>query len=127
MNRAQNRAVSGAGNLKTAHPRFKPGNRSNTTEATVMKLFDPTTAPAARALALARRPTTLAGLRLGLVDNTKFNSDTLLRKLAERLQQRHDTRVTVTRRKRSPSHEIDENDIKTLRSQADLVVSGIGD
>ena len=92
-----------------------------------MKLFDPTTAPAARALALARRPTTLAGLRLGLVDNTKFNSDTLLRKLAERLQQRHDTRVTVTRRKRSPSHEIDENDIKPLRSQADLVVSGIGD
>ena len=92
-----------------------------------MKLFDPTTAPAARTLKLARRPTGLAGLRLGLVDNTKFNSDTLLRKLADRLERRHGTRVTVTRRKRSPSHEIDENDIKTLRSQADLVVSGIGD
>ena len=92
-----------------------------------MKLFDPTTPPAARALTLARRPGSLAGLRLGLVDNTKFNSDTLLGKLAERLQQRHGTRVTVTRRKRSPSHEIDERDIKTLRSQADLVVSGIGD
>jgi hypothetical protein len=92
-----------------------------------MKLFDPTTAPAARALTLARRPGGLAGLRLGLVDNTKFNSDTLLVKLAERLNQRHGTRVTVTRRKRSPSHEIDENDIETLRRQADLVVSGIGD
>jgi hypothetical protein len=77
-----------------------------------MKLFDPTTAPAARTLKLARRPAGLAGLRLGLVDNTKFNSDTLLRKLADRLERRH---------------EIDENDIKTLRSQADLVVSGIGD
>jgi hypothetical protein len=92
-----------------------------------MKLFDPTTAPAARVLTLTARPTTLAGLKLGLVDNTKFNSDTLLRKLADRLQRRHGARVTVTRRKRSPSHEIDENDIKTLRSQADLVVSGIGD
>jgi hypothetical protein len=92
-----------------------------------MKLFDPTMPPAARAMALAPRPAGLAGLRLGLVDNTKFNSDTLLRKLAERLERRHGTRVTVTRRKRSPSHEIDENDIKTLRSQADLVVSGIGD
>jgi hypothetical protein len=91
------------------------------------KLFDPTTAPAARALQLAHRPASLAGLRLGLVDNTKFNSDTLLKKLADRLERRHGTRVTVTRRKRSPSHEIDENDIKTLRSQADLVVSGIGD
>ncbi len=92
-----------------------------------MKLFDPTSAPAVRALTLAPRPAGLAGLRLGLVDNTKFNSDTLLRMLAERLQRRHGTRVTVTRRKRSPSHEIDENDIKTLRAQADLVVSGIGD
>ena len=92
-----------------------------------MKLFDPTTAPAARALTLAQRPDHLAGLRLGLVDNTKFNSDTLLRKLAERLERRHGTRVTVMRRKRSPSHEIDQADITTLRSQADLVVSGIGD
>lgn len=92
-----------------------------------MKLFDPTTAPASRALTLAHRPPSLAGLRLGLVDNTKFNSDTLLLKLAARLEERHGARVTVTRRKRSPSHEIDENDIKTLRSQADLVVSGIGD
>jgi len=92
-----------------------------------MKLFDPTSAPAARALTLAPRPAGLAGLRLGLVDNTKFNSDTLLGMLAERLQRRHGTRVTLTRRKRSPSHEIDENDIKTLRTQADLVVSGIGD
>jgi hypothetical protein len=92
-----------------------------------VKLFDPTTAPAARTLQLPRRPVNLAGLRLGLVDNTKFNSDTLLKKLADRLERRHGTRVTVTRRKRSPSHEIDENDIKTLRSQADLVVSGIGD
>jgi hypothetical protein len=92
-----------------------------------MKLFDPTTAPAARALTLARRPGSLAGLRLGLVDNTKFNSDTLLRMLAERLQRRHGTRVSITRRKRSPSHEIDEEAVKALRSQADLVVSGIGD
>lgn len=92
-----------------------------------MKLFDPTTAPAVRVLTLATRPASLAGLRLGLVDNTKFNSDTLLRKLADRLQRRHGAQVTVTRRKRSPSHEIDEAGIRALRSQADLVVSGIGD
>ena len=92
-----------------------------------MKLFDPTSKPVERKVEVARRPAALSGLRLGLVDNTKFNSDTLLVKLAERLRQRHGAQVTVTRRKRSPSHEIDENDIKTLRSQADLVVSGIGD
>jgi hypothetical protein len=92
-----------------------------------MKLFDPTSSPAARELHLAARPPALRGLRLGLVDNTKFNSDTLLGKLAERLRTRHGTTVTVTSRKRSPSHEIDEEAIRALRRQADLVISGIGD
>ena len=92
-----------------------------------MKLFDPTSKPVERQVQVARRPAALKGLRLGLVDNTKFNSDTLLRKLADRLHRRHGMTVSVTNRKRSPSHEIDEAGIRALRSQADLVVSGIGD
>jgi hypothetical protein len=92
-----------------------------------MKLFDPTSKPVERAVTLARRPASPRGLRLGLVDNTKFNSDTLLAKLGERLARRHGMTVTVTNRKRSPSHEIDEAGIEALRAQADLVISGIGD
>jgi hypothetical protein len=92
-----------------------------------MKLFDPTSRPASREVEVARRPSDLTGLRLGLVDNTKFNSDTLLRKLAERLARRHGMTVALTSRKRSPSHAIEEAAIRALRSQADLVVSGIGD
>ena len=92
-----------------------------------MKLFDPTSKPVERQVEVARRPATLSGLRLGLVDNTKFNSDTLLHKLAARLATRHGITVALTSRKRSPSHEIDEAGIRALRSQADLVVSGIGD
>jgi hypothetical protein len=92
-----------------------------------MKLFDPTSRPASREVEVARRPSELTGLRLGLVDNTKFNSDTLLRKLAERLARRHGMTVALTSRKRSPSHAIEEAAIRALRSQADLVVSGIGD
>lgn len=92
-----------------------------------MKIFDPTSRPVTRTLALAPWPTRLGGLRLGLVDNTKFNSDTLLAKLGERLERRHGTRVTLTSRKRSASHEIDEAAIQALRNQADLVISGIGD
>jgi hypothetical protein len=92
-----------------------------------MKLFDPTSRPASRDVEVAKRPTELTGLRLGLVDNTKFNSDTLLRKLAERLGRRHGMTVAITSRKRSPSHSIEEAAIRVLRSQADLVVSGIGD
>jgi hypothetical protein len=92
-----------------------------------MKIFDPTAKPVERQVDIAARPASLQGLRLGLVDNTKFNSDTLLRLLAERLGRRHGMTVALTRRKRSPSHEIDEAAVRALRSQADLVVSGIGD
>ena len=92
-----------------------------------MKIFDPTSKPVERAVEVAPRPASLQGLRLGLVDNTKFNSDTLLVKVADRLARRHGVTVTVTNRKRSPSHEIDEAGVRALRAQADLVVSGIGD
>jgi hypothetical protein len=92
-----------------------------------MKIFDPTSRPVERQVEVAVRPASLRGLRLGLVDNTKFNSDTLLCKLAQRLAARHGTTVVLTSRKRSPSHEIDSEAIRALRSQADLVVSGIGD
>src|SRR6185369_17844246 len=71
-----------------------------------VKLFDPTSKPVERAVDLAPRPAKLQGLRLGLVDNTKFNSDTLLAKLADRLARRHGMTVALTSRKRSPSHEI---------------------
>jgi hypothetical protein len=92
-----------------------------------MKLFDPTSKPVERAVTLAPRPASPRGLRLGLVDNTKFNSDTLLARLAERLARRHRMSVALTTRKRSPSHEIDAAAIEALRARSDLVISGIGD
>ncbi len=91
------------------------------------KLFDPTAAAAAPQTNLAPRPCDLRGLRLGLVENTKFNSDTLLLRLAERLGRRYGMTVAHMVRKRSPSHEVDEAAIGALKERCDLVVSGIGD
>jgi hypothetical protein len=76
---------------------------------------------------MAPAPRRLEGARLILVENTKFNSETLLRKLGERLARKHGTTVGGVHRKRSPSHEIEEGVIPGLRRRADLVVSGIGD
>jgi len=92
-----------------------------------MKLFDPTSKPVERAIKLAPRPPSPRGLRLGLVENTKFNASPILEKLAQRLAQRHHMTVTVRNRKRSASHEVDADGIRALRAQADLVISGIGD
>ena len=91
------------------------------------KIFDPTAAPVTREVRVAPRPADLRGLRLGLVENTKFNSDTLLLKLADRLKDRYGLAMTHMARKRSPSHEIEDTAIAALKAQCDVVISGIGD
>ena len=52
-------------------------------------VFDPRGVVEAEPLALAPRVTDLNGLRLGVLDNTKWNANRLLRKTAARLQQDH--------------------------------------
>ena len=92
-----------------------------------MELFDPTALPVARDVRLAPRPSRLEGLRIGLVENTKFNADTLLLRLAERLGRRYGMTVAHVARKRSASHEVDAAAIRVLKARSDFVVSGIGD
>ncbi len=92
-----------------------------------MKLFDPTSSPRERAVALAPRPRDLAGLRVGLVENTKFNSDVILRKLGEQLARRYGMTVSRMIRKRSPSHGVTEEAADELRKISDFIVSGVGD
>jgi hypothetical protein len=92
-----------------------------------MKLFDPTSTPRERTVTLAPRPRDLAGLRVGLVENTKFNSDVILRKLGEELVRRHGMTVSRMIRKRSPSHGVTDEAADALRKISDFVVSGVGD
>ena len=92
-----------------------------------MKLFDPTSDPIPRGVTLAARPPALAGLRVGLVENTKFNSEALLQRVGARLAREHGMTVVTIHCKRSPSHEVHEAAIEALRKQSDFVVSGIGD
>ena len=64
---------------------------------------------------------------MGAQSKSGFDLGPLAPAARERLARRHGMTVALTSRKRSPSHEIDEAAVKTLRAQADLVVSGIGD
>ena len=59
------------------------------------KLFDPVSPPAPREFTLAPRPASLKGLRLGLVDNTRFNAHRLLSKLAQILNEVVGKRIVV--------------------------------
>jgi hypothetical protein len=92
-----------------------------------MKLFDPTTPPVERTISLAPRLVDLRGLRVGLVENTKFNSDAILARLGERLAREHGVTVSRMIRKRSASHAVTEEAADALRRISDFVVSGVGD
>ncbi len=93
-----------------------------------MNLFDPTMPPSDKdKIAWAPRPKTLEGLRVGLVENTKYNSETLLKKVAERLAGQHQMTMVHLAHKQSAGHGVDEQDITKFKTEADFVVAGVGD
>jgi hypothetical protein len=90
-------------------------------------VLDPTNEPVKTTFRKARRPETLKGLRLGLIDNGKKNSDYLVKKISDRLRALHGVRGDILVRKPSPSHAIPQDMAETLAGKVDLVVAGIGD
>ena len=92
-----------------------------------MEIFDPTTAHEAEPIAYAPRPRKLQGLRVGLVENTKFNSDKLLLKIAERLKARYGMQMVKMARKKSSGSAVYDHDIGEFKTKADWVIAGIGD
>ena len=92
-----------------------------------MKLFDPTSKPVERAVLLAPRPAGPRGLRIGLVDNTKHNSDQLLLRIAAILEREHGAKSHVIRKKRSAGAAPSPEMIAEYKANCDVVVAGIGD
>ena len=93
-----------------------------------IQIYDPTIeATAARRINYAPRPKSLAGLRVGLVDNSKFNSDQLLLRIAALLKRDYGARAHVMRRKRSAGIQPSAEIIAEFKANCDIVVAGVGD
>jgi hypothetical protein len=93
----------------------------------MMEILDPTTAAVPRVVAFAPRPASLEGRRVGLVENTKFNSDRLLQKIGDVLKAEYGIAETRMWRKRNSSVPAHEEIIEELRQTCDVMVAGIGD
>ena len=92
------------------------------------KVFDPTVSPAKpTTFAYTPRPKSLRALRVGLVENTKFNSEVILRKIAERLATRYQISMTHLDHKKSSGHSVTPEAIAFLQQKADFVLAGVGD
>jgi hypothetical protein len=93
----------------------------------MMELLDPTLEAVPQDLAYAPRPSSLQGKRIGLIDNTKFNSDRLLQKIADRLKLGYGVSETHLWRKKNASVPAHEAIISEIRGTCDAAVAGIGD
>ena len=89
--------------------------------------FDPRGVVETEPLALAPRAGGLDGLRLGLLDNTKWNANRLLRKTVTKLQEEFAFAAVNYYRKESFSKDADPALIDTIAANNDIVLTGIGD
>ncbi len=92
-----------------------------------VQIFDPTTEVTGRRIAYVPRPKSLKGLRIGLVDNTKHNSDQLLLRIAALLERDHGAKAHVIRRKHSAGAAPHAEIIEEFKANCDVIVAGVGD
>lgn len=90
-------------------------------------VYDPRGVVGAEAKALAPRIERFDGLRLGILDNTKWNANKLLRELRDRLQAAHPLAAANYYRKESFSKFADPALLERIRAENDIVVTAIGD
>jgi len=93
-----------------------------------LEILDPTVEPTETPeVTYAPRPDSLAGKRIGLIENTKFNSDRLLLRIGEILKAEHGAGEIRLFRKHNSSVPAHPEIIDELRQTCDLMVAGIGD
>ena len=93
----------------------------------MIEILDPTTPTARQAIAYAPRPDSLAGKRVALIENTKFNSDRLLQKIGDLLVHEYGAASSRMWRKRNSSVPAHEEIIAEVRKTCDVMVAGVGD
>jgi hypothetical protein len=90
-------------------------------------VFDPRGVVEAERKALAARAADLGGLRLGVLDNTKWNANRLLRKTVARFDAEVAFAAVNYYRKESFSKDADPALLATIAAENDVVLTAIGD
>jgi hypothetical protein len=90
-------------------------------------VFDPRGVVEIGPRAPSARVAGLNGLRLGVLDNTKWNANRLLRKTATKLQEEYGFAAVNYYRKESFSKEADPALVETIAANNDIVLTAIGD
>ena len=78
-------------------------------------------------IAPVARFTSLQGKTIGVLDNSKPNTDKLAERLAVLLQERYGVAKVITRRKLTAQQGAPKQYIEELAAQTDFVLAGLGD
>jgi hypothetical protein len=92
-----------------------------------LPIYDPRGVVDATPASTAPRVKALQGLRLGLLDNTKWNANKLLQGMRERLAARHAFATVNYYRKESFSLDATPELIGRIAADNDIVLTAIGD
>lgn len=93
----------------------------------MIELLDPRVEVATQPIAYVDRPASLAGKRVALIENTKFNSDRLLAKIGDVLKAEYGAAGWTMFRKHNSSVPAHEEIIQEVSRSCDVMVAGIGD
>ena len=91
------------------------------------RVYDPRGVVNAAPVAPAPRLATLDGMRLAVLDNSKWNASKLLRRTVERLQREHRLESVSFHTKESFSRVAAPELVDVIARQADAVLTAIGD
>ena len=94
---------------------------------TAIPVYDPRGKVDAAPLATSPRVKKLEGLRLGLLDNTKWNANKLLRGVRDRLAQKHAFGAVNYYRKEGFSLNATPELLAEIAANNDVVLTAIGD
>ncbi len=94
---------------------------------TAIPVYDPRGVVEASPLAAAPRAKSLKGLRLGILDNTKWNANKLLRGLRDRLAEKHGFGAVNYYRKQSFSLAAAPELVDEIAANNDIVLTAIAD
>ena len=92
-----------------------------------MEILDPSVEPKKQPLTYVARPDSLKGKRIGLVENTKFNSDKLLQKIGVILTTEYGAAEARMWRKHNSGVPAHREILDDAKQAVDVVVAGIGD
>jgi hypothetical protein len=93
----------------------------------MQSVYDPRGTVGADRKAMSGRVKSLDGLRLGVLDNTKWNANKLLREVRDQLVGAHKFGAVNYYRKEAFSRFADPELIRKIGAENDVVVTAIGD